>query len=111
MSSNQVETLNRPHHSRFKLQGRNRFLARVHTNKEYVAAGGIIIPDTKATQDIPTTGEVVAISDCFDAELYPDVKPGAQIKVVINSWSTFDCLGETLAVGDADYVIATYDPF
>jgi len=109
--SEQVELLNKPHHSRFRLQGRNRFLAKVHENKEYVVGGGIIIPDTKMTQDIPTTGEVVKISDNFDHELYPDVKPGAQIKVVINSWSTFDCLGEKMAVGDADYIIACYDPF
>ena len=107
----QVESLNRPHYSRFKLQGKNRFLARVHQNKEYQTKSGIVIADTKMTQDIPTTGEVIAISNNFDRTLYPDVEPGAQIKVVINSWSMFDCLGELMAVGDADYIIATYDPF
>ena len=106
-----IEALNKPHHSRFKLQGENRFLARVHDNKEMQTASGLIVAATKVTQDIPTTGEVVALSPKFDTEKYPDVKPGAQIKVIMNSWSMFDCLGDTMAVGDADYIIACYDPF
>ena len=107
----QTEAVNRPHYSRFKLQGENRFLAKVHQNKEHQTKSGIVIPDTKMTQDIPTTGEVVAVSPIFDHAKYPDIKEGAQVKVIINSWSMFDCLGEMMAIGDADYVIACYDPF
>jgi len=73
--------------------------------------GGIYIPNTDETQDIETTGEVLSVSPNFDETLFPDIKPGAQVKVVINSWHTFDCHGEKLAFGDADYVIACYDPF
>ena len=111
-----IEAVNKPHYSRFKLQGKNRFLAKVHDNKEMQTASGLIVANTKATQDIPTTGEVIALSSYFGYDdegnlIYPDVKVGSQIKVVMNSWSMFDCLGETLAVGDADYIIACYDPF
>lgn len=109
--SDQLEAVNRPHFKRFKLQGENRFLARVHSNQEFKTNTGIIIPDTKQTQDIPTTGEVLMVSSKFDHEKYPDIKEGAQIKVVMNSWSMFDSIDGTLAFGDADYVIACYDPF
>lgn len=104
------EYINDPKYSRFKLQGENRFLARVHPNVEK-RVGEIIIPNTRQTQDVATTGEVVAISKYFDHDKYPDIKPGALVKVVLNSWSMFTSCGEELAFGDADYVIACYDPF
>lgn len=106
----QQEYLNDPHYSRFKLQGENRFLVRVHRNSEK-KVGSIIVPDTRMTQDVETTGEVVAISPAFDSELYPDIKPGANVKVVVNSWYAFDSCGERLAFGDAKYVICAYDGF
>jgi len=105
------ELINRPHWERFKLQGENRFLAKVHKNVEHKTAGGIVIANTDITQDIETTGEIIAISPTFDHVKYPDVKEGAQVKVVINSWVTFDCHGEKIAMGDADYIIAVYDQF
>jgi hypothetical protein len=104
------EAVNRPHYSRFKLQGENRFIARVHSNKEY-KVGSIYIPNIDTAQDIETTGEVLFVSPIFDHEKFPDIQPGAQVKVIINSWHTFDCLGDKLAIGDAEYVIACYDPF
>lgn len=105
------EYINDPKYSRFKLQGENRFLARVHQNVEKKTSTGLVIPNTRQTQDVATTGEVLAISKHFDYDKYPDIKPGALVKVVLNSWSTFTSCGEELAFGDADYVIACYDPF
>lgn len=105
----EIEALNRPHYKRFKVQGEDRFLAAVHKNAEYKSVGGLVIPNTEVTQDIETTGVVLAISPKFDHEKYPDVVVGANIRVVLNTWATFTCHGDKLAFGSAEYVIAAYD--
>lgn len=102
------EQINRPTWDKLNPQGKDRFLVRVHQNKPYESKGGIIIPDSQITQDIPTTGTVLKCSPSFDRELYPGIVPGANVKVVINTWATFDCHGEKLAFAAAEYVIATY---
>jgi len=93
------------------LQGENRILVRVHDNHEYTTASGITIPNTEKTQDIETTGEVVAISPKFDSESYPDIRPGINVKVILNSWHTFPYAGGQLAICSAEYVIAAYESF
>ena len=102
------ELISNPHYERFKMQGKNRFLARVHKNVEYKTNGGIYVPNTRECQDIETTGEVLKLSANFDHDLYPDVKVGANIKVVLNSWYDFPYKEEKLAMGDAESIIAVY---
>lgn len=105
------ELINNPHYDRFKLQGENRFLVRVHKNEEYQSKGGVIIANTQQCQTIPTTGEVLKVSKNFDYDLYPDVKVGANVKVIINTWFDWDYGDEKLAIGSAEHIIAVYDEF
>lgn len=91
-------------------QGDSRYLARVHQNEEHVTKGGITIVNTEQAQDYPTTGEIVKLSPMFDAEKFPDIKPGMCVKIVRNGWSTFWVDGVQYAVGTAAQVLAVYDP-
>ena len=93
-----------------KPQGENRFIARVHENAEYKTAGGLIVANTDATQDYPTTGDVLFTTKKFDGDLFPDVKVGMCVKVTMHGWSPFKVDGVMYAIGDARNVIAAYDP-
>jgi co-chaperonin GroES (HSP10) len=103
------EAVNRPHWNRFKLQGKDKYLAIAYDNTEVKTATGIIIPDRDISQDIPTTAKVVALSADFDHVKYPDVKVGANIQVFMNSWYTWTRLGQVYAAGDAEGIIAVYE--
>jgi hypothetical protein len=91
------EQVNKPHWKRFKLQGKNKYLALAHKNTEikYYMTGPngeqIVIeqPDRDISQDEPTTATVVAMSKDWDYENYPDVKIGCNIETTINSWYTW----------------------
>ena len=60
-------------------------------------------------QDAPTTGKVLAVSPNFNKKDYPDVVPGANVKVEIGAWSMFRVAGQVLAFGHCDSIISTYD--
>lgn len=93
-----------------RVQGENRYIARVHENTEYKTATGLVIPNGESTQNIPTTGDVLVITKHFDGDKFPDVRPGMCVKVTMNGWSPFKVDGVLYAVGDARSVIAAYDP-
>jgi hypothetical protein len=111
------EQVNKPHWKRFKLQGKNKYLALAHKNTEikYYMTGPngeqIVIeqPDRDISQDEPTTATVVAMSKDWDYENYPDVKIGCNIETTINSWYTWTRHGRIYASGDAESIIAVYD--
>lgn len=105
------ENLNRPHWKRFKLQGKDRFLAIIHKQTEQKTTSGIVIANVDSFQDIPSTATVIAISALSDEakENYPDVKVGANIQVIPCTWTEFDVLGERVATGTFEYIIATYN--
>jgi co-chaperonin GroES (HSP10) len=106
------EAVNRPHWNRFKIQGKDRYLAIAYDNTEVKTASGIVIPDRDISQDIPTTAKVVALSKDFDNGpdgKYPDVQIGSNIQVVMNSWYTWTRLGQVYAAGDAEGIIAVYE--
>ena len=105
----QVETLHNPHYSRFKVQGKDRILVKVHKNEEVKRESGIVIPATQITQDVETTGVVLSVSPEFNADIYPDIVAGSHVKVIPCTWRTFDVHGETLAFACAEHVIAVYD--
>lgn len=93
-----------------KPQGENRYIAKVHPNEEYTTASGLIVANTEKLQNVPTTGDVLAVTKHFDHDKFPDVKPGMCVKVTINGWSPFWVDGQPYAIGDARSVIAAYDP-
>lgn len=110
--NNTTEAINRPGIKRLlKVQGKNRFIARTFENHAYRTKSGIEIPNIESCQDVPTTGEVLAVSANFDEELYPDIKPGVCVKVILNSWHCFGTPDGELAIGDAEHVIAAYEKF
>lgn len=109
---NETEAINNPGAKRLlKVQGRNRFIARVFQNTEQRTETGLFIPNTSDCQSVPTTGEVLAVSANFDGDLYPDIKPGVCVKVILNAWHCFPTPEGELAVGDAEHVIAVYEKF
>ncbi len=106
------ERLNRPHWKRFKLQGTDRFLVRIHKQAEQKNKFGIITKlDNDEYQNEACTGTVIALSPMTEeaVKAYPDVKVGCNIQVVPLTWTWFECLGERLATGTLDYIIAVYD--
>lgn len=102
------ETVSRPHFHRFKLQGKNRVLVRVHQNEEYKTEGGIIIADTRTTQSKPNTGTVLMVSEDFDTVAYPSVETGSYVFCTHGAWHEFDNHGERLAVVNAEHVLFVY---
>lgn len=101
----EAESLLNPSWKRYKIQGENRFIAEVYRNTEQRTASGIVVPVT--TRNVPTTGRVLAVSNVFDHEKFPDIKVGASIKVMLGGWDLFD--EDKLAFGMAESVIAAYD--
>lgn len=104
----QIETLHNPHYSRFKVQGKDRILVKVHKNKEIKTASGLVAGIQQA-QDVESTGVVLSLSPEFNSAFYPDVVPGAHIKAIPCTWRSFDVHGDTLAFACAEHVIAVYD--
>lgn len=104
----QIETLHNPHYTRFKVQGKDRILVKVHQNKEIKTESGLVA-SVKTTQDIETTGVVLSVSPQFNKEAYPDVVAGAHIKVIPCTWRSFPVHGDELAFACAEHVIAVYD--
>lgn len=106
------ERQNRPHWKRFKLQGENRFLVKIHKQIEQRNKYGLITElDNDNLQNEACTGTVIALSPMTEEAQrnYPDVKVGCNIQVVPLTWTWFYCLGERLATGTLDYIIAVYD--
>jgi co-chaperonin GroES (HSP10) len=108
-------TKNMPSIDMLKPQGLNRFIAKMHENAEYKTASGLVIPNAECTQDVPTTGDVVALSPVFGEDdkgrlIYPDVKIGQCVKVSRNGWTPFTVEGVWYALGDARNIIGAYDP-
>lgn len=103
-----VRGRNMPPWEIMKPQGKNRYMVRIHPNTEVKTASGLVIAET--TQDIATTGDIVALSPHFETDLYPDMKVGMCVKVGYNGWRAFKVDGEYFAVGDAASVLTVYDP-
>jgi co-chaperonin GroES (HSP10) len=103
-----TENVNKPNWRRFVMQGRDRFLAKVHREVEQKTAGGILIP--KRNQNIPSTGVIVALSPMSDeGKASYFVKVGDNIQTVPNSWTELEIDGELMATGILDYIVATYE--
>jgi co-chaperonin GroES (HSP10) len=108
------ERLNRPHWKRFRLQGEDRFLVRIHQEVEQTyGQGKLIVP--VSNQTVPSTGEIIALSPMSEEgrRKHPDVRIGAHIQVIPCTWTTveiFDSTGniELMATGTLDYIVAVY---
>lgn len=106
------EALNKPHWSRFKLQGKDRFLVKVHKATEVKTKSGLIARlDNDDYQSEAATGTIIALSPMSEEAKrdYPDVKVGAHIQVVPMTWTCFRVLGDLIATGNLEYIIAAYD--
>lgn len=106
----QKRLVNMPGINMLRVQGENRYIAKVHENTEYKTSSGLVIANTDTTQNIPTTGDVIMVTPLFDHDKWPDIQAGMCVKVTMNGWSPFKVDGELYAIGDARSVIAAYDP-
>lgn len=110
----QVRDESTPPQDVLRVQGKNRFFARVHAAQEKTTSSGLLIP--VVAQNVPQTGTILGTSALMDKDeetgepLYPDVKAGMCVLVGVNAWKTFKIDGVDYAVGDARSILAAYDP-
>lgn len=106
-----AEAPNRPLRHHGKVQGKNQILVVVLPNTEYRRPSGVIIADTKMNQDRPTCGIVIQTSPTFENDLYPDVKPGAFVRMAFNALDTWiEPDGVEVGQADARHVRYVYKP-